>query len=227
MIPHLVPEACVYDFALFGKAGTGDQLVRRSRPDTELSGERNKALQRIINELPSKLASLAHHLETTKTLPKPKAPNPNLENLKANEVTIMLEKLNFYMEHMNNNWVEMSVNGEDVFDERRKQWERPVEGCVKPLPEVSKPTRRRQRENEKELEKGSLSADMKPDTSSSDGLAINPSQTTETLPKPNVLSAKGILKEARALLDAIHEDFTADGKVITVPICSGSSSRIG
>jgi hypothetical protein len=80
-------------------------------------------------------------------------------------VIIGIKKLDAYMDHMKNSWVETEVDGDvfyvNVFDEKKKVWDRPKNGFIQLLPKVERPKRRstwekeleKMRQEEKEMER--------------------------------------------------------------------------
>jgi hypothetical protein len=112
-------------------------------------------LQNLETDILSIFSGLKYRLEfTPKEQEKPK---PILKKTKTEEVVIGIKKLDAYMDHMKNSWLETCVDGEifyvNAFDEKKRQWERPKDGFVKLLPKVEKPKRRSTWEKELERER--------------------------------------------------------------------------
>jgi hypothetical protein len=112
-------------------------------------------LQTLESEILSIFTGLKYRLELAAK--EPEKPKPILKKTRTEEVVIGIKKLDAYMEHMKNSWVETCVDGEifyvNVFDERKRQWGRPKDGFVKSLPKVEKPKRRSTWEKELEKER--------------------------------------------------------------------------
>ena len=123
-------------------------------------------LQTLEAEVTTVFSSLKYRLEIT---PKEEKPKPILKKTRTDEATINIKKLDSYIEHLKNSWTEASLDGEiyyvNVFDETKKQWERPKNAFFKSLPKSEKPKRKptwekelekereRQKEREREREK--------------------------------------------------------------------------
>jgi hypothetical protein len=113
-------------------------------------------VQTLEAEVLSTFTGLKYRMEiTAKDEPKPK---PILKKTKTDEVVIGIKKLDAYIEHMKNSWVETERDGDvfyvNVFDEKKKQWEKPKNGFIQLLPKMEKPKGPKRRSTwEKELEK--------------------------------------------------------------------------
>jgi hypothetical protein len=119
-------------------------------------------VQTLESEVLSTFSGLKYRLEiSAKVEPRPKP----IKKTKTDEVIIGIKKLDAYMDHMKNSWVEMEVDGDvfyvNVYDEKKKVWDRPKNGFIQLLPKVEKPRRRstwekeleRMRQEEKEMER--------------------------------------------------------------------------
>lgn len=120
-------------------------------------------VQTLESEVLSTFSGLKYRLEiSAKDEPRPK---PIPKKTKTDEVIIGIKKLDAYMEHMKNSWVETEVDGEvfyvNVYDEKKKVWERPKNGFIQLLPKMERPKRRSTwdkelesiRQEEKEMER--------------------------------------------------------------------------
>ncbi len=110
-------------------------------------------LQTLDSEVLSTFSGLKYRLEiSAKDEPRPK---PILKKTKTDEVIIGIKKLDAYMDHMKNSWVETEVDGKvfyvNVYDEKKKVWDQPKNGFIQLLPKMERPKRRSTWE--KELEK--------------------------------------------------------------------------
>jgi hypothetical protein len=120
-------------------------------------------VQTLESEVLSTFSGLKYRLEiSAKDEPRPK---PILKKTKTDEVIIGIKKLDAYMDHMKNSWVETEVDGDvfyvNVYDEKKKVWNRPKNGFIQLLPKMERPKRRstwekdleKMRQEEKELER--------------------------------------------------------------------------
>lgn len=105
-------------------------------------------LQTLETEVLSTFAGLKYRLELAKEeTPKPK---PILKKSKTDDVVISMKKLDAYIEHMKNSWVETEVDGDvfyvNLYDEKKKQWEKPKDAFIQSLPKKEKPRAPKRRE---------------------------------------------------------------------------------
>jgi len=116
-------------------------------------------LQTLEADVLAAFSGLKYRLEITRDEPKLKPKSILKKTGRSDEVVIGIAKLDAYTSHMKNSWVETEVDGEvfyvNVFDGKRKQWERPKDAFVMLLPrnEQPKPALKRRSTWEKDLER--------------------------------------------------------------------------
>ncbi|PMD55434.1 uncharacterized protein K444DRAFT_88437 [Hyaloscypha bicolor E] len=100
-------------------------------------------LQTLEAEALSTFSGLKYRLEITQQHKEDPKPKSILKKSRTDEVVIGIAKLDAYTSHMKNSWVETEVDGEvfyvNVFDGKKKQWERPKDAFVMLLPRNEKP----------------------------------------------------------------------------------------